>query len=195
MRFRVRHPALWQLEHKARRRMTTPAFRRNCGADFGFSRLTLQWKRDWYTRIRQPEADGRSGLYAKRRHSRWSGERWIVRMLCNHAGREVNGRRYSDRLQHSENDGRKRNACRRELAYYDTGRRHRLATILTLMVVPHALHRIAALHRLFGSGSWAAIEAVSRKSDGDQYDQHSSCKPHDNQGRGPALCESMARCS
>lgn len=69
---------------------------------------------------------------------------------------------------------------------------HGLAAVLTVMTVGRASHGLAALHRLLGRSHTDAIERVARKSDCENYDQNSPCKPHDNQGRGPGLSESMA---
>ena len=68
--------------------------------------------------------------------------------------------------------------------------RHGLAAILSVMTMRVALHRIAALHGLLGRSHANAIERIARESDGENYDQPSSCKPHDNQGRGPTLHKS-----
>jgi len=64
---------------------------------------------------------------------------------------------------------------------------HALAAILSVMTVRVAVHRIAALHGLLGCSHADAIERIARESDDENYDRHSSCKPHDNQGRGSAL--------
>jgi hypothetical protein len=52
-------------------------------------------------------------------------------------------------------------------------RRHRLATILPMMAIRRARHRIAALHRLFGCFHREAVEAICRK--GNDRDQHQGC--------------------
>jgi hypothetical protein len=72
--------------------------------------------------------------------------------------------------------------------------RHARAAILTVMTMQVAAHRIAALYGLLGRSHADAIERIARESGGENYNQHSSCKPHDKQGRGLALSESMARC-
>lgn len=71
--------------------------------------------------------------------------------------------------------------------------RHVFAAILTMMTVRVAWHRIAALHGLLGRSRVDAIERIAGENDGENYDQHSSCRPHKKQGRGTALCASMAR--
>ena len=70
---------------------------------------------------------------------------------------------------------RERNGGWRWLADIDMRRRHRLAAVFTLtMIVRHAPHRLAALHRLLGSGHTDAIDCIARQSDGKNYDQHAS---------------------
>ena len=67
------------------------------------------------------------------------------------------------RLNDFEDDWRDRSACGRWLADVSLRGSHGFAALFAMMVLMrHAPHRLAALHRLLGGGSWAAIESVRR---------------------------------
>lgn len=78
--------------------------------------------------------------------------------------------------------------CR--LAHYVTRRWHLLAAVSTVMTMPHAGHRLAALHRLLSSRHASAIECVSTESDGENSRQDASCKTHLHQPRSPSIVAS-----
>ena len=86
-------------------------------------------------------------------------------------------------LQYSENDVYERNTRRHGLPDNNACRRHRLATIFTLMMVPHAAHRLAALHRLLSRRSWAAIKSINRNRNCEQERKDCSGKHHRHQLR------------
>jgi hypothetical protein len=53
---------------------------------------------------------------------------------------------------------------RRRLADHIMRRWHALAAVLTVMTMPHALHQLAALHRLLGGRHRSTIESVGTES-------------------------------
>jgi len=55
---------------------------------------------------------------------------------------------------------------------------HGLATLLTVMTVRRARHRVAALHRLFGRGHTAAIGRIRSDSEGEHSQKNVSSKTH-----------------
>ena len=60
---------------------------------------------------------------------------------------------------------------------------HGLATILRVMPMRRARHRVAAVHRLFGRCCRATVERIRRESDHQQCQQHWFCEAHFSQVR------------
>lgn len=66
------------------------------------------------------------------------------------------------------------------LAQNSVSLRHALATILTMVAMRMAAHRLATLHRLIRRGHADAIQTVCREGDREQGETNWSCKKHLN---------------
>jgi len=85
-------------------------------------------------------------------------------MGCNHAVRGIYYVRLASRRQHCEYKGSGRNTMHGGgLHKRSVHRRHGFAAILSVMTVRRARHRIATLHRLFGSRRGIAVECIYRE--------------------------------
>lgn len=86
-------------------------------------------------------------------------------LLCDAATRRCEAQRFIGRLHHPEADSSERMADGRRLAGYITTRRHLFAAVLTVMTVPHALHRLAALHCLLRGCHRSTVERITDECD------------------------------
>jgi hypothetical protein len=60
---------------------------------------------------------------------------------------------------------------------------HRLATILTMMTLRRARHRVAALHRLFRRRHAAAVKRIRHQSEGEHRHKDRPAVSHRHQSR------------
>jgi len=101
-----------------------------------------------------------------------------VRLVGDEAFRCCDTHRFIERLHYSKGCLGERMAGRCGLADHITCRGHGLAAVLTVMTMPHALHRLAALHRLLSRRPRSAIEGVSGESDRENSRKDVSRKSH-----------------
>jgi hypothetical protein len=107
-----------------------------------------------------------------------------VRLVYDEACGSGDARRCAKGPYYSEGNGCEWNVGRCGLADHDSCGGHRLATLLAPIVMPHALHRLAALHSLLRSSSWTAIESISHDCNREQNRKGCFRKGHCDQLRG-----------
>ena len=107
-------------------------------------------------------------------------------LCCNEASGRIYVERLDRRWQNREYDVCEGSAMhRRGLHKRSVHRWHGLAAILTMVTVRRAMHRLAALHGLFGRSHGRAVKRVDRESDRDQRRKKCPSKTHFNQVRRP----------
>ena len=82
-------------------------------------------------------------------------------LVCDPTGRRCDAQRFTERLHYPDSDNSERMASRRGLADHVTSRWHLFAAVLTVMTMPHALHRLAALHCLLGGRHRSTVERIA----------------------------------
>jgi hypothetical protein len=88
-----------------------------------------------------------------------------MRLVCDEAGYNRGTQRFVKRRHESNRYRSERVANQRGLADHITCRWHRLAAVLTpMMPMPHALHRLAALHRLLSRCHRSAVKRINSES-------------------------------
>ena len=85
-------------------------------------------------------------------------------LVCNPASRRCDAQRFIQGLHNSDSDTSEGMAGRSGLADYATSRWHLFAAVLTVMTMPHALHRFAALHCLLRRRHRSTVERIAGES-------------------------------
>ena len=75
-----------------------------------------------------------------------------------------------------------------------TSRWHLLAAVLAVMTMPHAVHRLAALHCLLRGRHRSAVERISGECDCEQRREEVSRKTHRHQPRSARGLRQVTRC-
>ena len=83
-------------------------------------------------------------------------------LVCDESCRHFDAWRFVERLYYSNGYMMERMVDRCRLADHVMRRRHGFAAVLTMMMMPHALHQLAALHRLLSSRHRSAVEYIRR---------------------------------
>ena len=134
--------------------------------------------REWLAHVcvsRKP-----TGLDTERQDIGRTEDRRSVGLVCDQACRRCHAQRFVERLHYPDSESSERITGRRGLADYVTSRWHLFAAVLTVMTMPHALHRLAALHRLLSCRHRSAVERIGPKSNCEHSRQDVSRKTHLN---------------